>query len=80
MQQYKINVFVGTTTVPLEFINIGMKGAIKMPVFYILVFIAAILLWFLLAFMFKPMGKLGHRIWQDAVDAINEEENETKKE
>ena len=51
-----------------------------MPVFYILVFIAAILLWFLLAFMFKPMGKLGHRIWQDAVDAINEEENETKKE
>lgn len=51
-----------------------------MPVFYILIFIAAILLWFLLAFMFKPMGKLGHRIWQDAVDAINEEENETKKE
>ena len=51
-----------------------------MPVFYILVFIAAILLWFLLAFMFKPMGKLGHRIWKDAVDAINEEENETKKE
>lgn len=51
-----------------------------MPVFYILVFIAAVLLWFLLAFMFKPMGKLGHRIWQDAVDAINEEENETKKE
>ena len=51
-----------------------------MPVFYILVIIAAILLWFLLAFMFKPMGKLGHRIWQDAVDAINEEENENKKE
>ena len=51
-----------------------------MPVFYILVFITAILLWFLLAFMFKPMGKLGHRIWKDAVDAINEEENETKKE
>ena len=51
-----------------------------MPVFYILVFITAILLWFLLAFMFKPMGTLGHRIWQDAVDAINEEENETKKE
>ena len=51
-----------------------------MPVFYILVFITAILLWFLLAFMFKPIGKLGHRIWKDAVDAINEEENETKKE
>ena len=61
--------------------NIGtLKGEIKMPVFYILVFIAAILLWFLLAFMFKPMGKLGHKVWQDAVDAINEEENENKKE
>ena len=51
-----------------------------MPVFYILVFVAAILLWFLLAFMFKPMGKLGHRVWQDAVDAINEEDNKNKKE
>jgi uncharacterized RDD family membrane protein YckC len=58
-----------------------LKGEIKMPVFYILVILAAILLWFLLAFMFKPMGKLGHRIWQDAVDAINEDdENENKKE
>lgn len=52
-----------------------------MPVFYIIVFIAAILLWFLLSFMFKPMGRFGHRIWQDAVDAINEDyENENKKE
>ena len=51
-----------------------------MPVFYILVFIGAILLWFLLAFMFKPLGKLGHRVWKDTVDAINEEENENKKE
>ena len=49
-----------------------------MPVFYILVFVAAILLWFLLSFMFKPMGKIGHRIGKDAVDAINEEENENK--
>ena len=51
-----------------------------MPVFYILVFVAAILLWFLLAFMFKPMGKIGRRVWQDAVDAINEEDNKNKKE
>lgn len=72
---------MGTTTVPFNIINIGMKGDIKMPVFYILVFIGAIILWFLLAFMFKPMGKLGHRVWQDAVDAINEDdENESKKE
>lgn len=45
-----------------------------MPVFYILVIIVAILLWFLLSFMFKPLGKLGHRIWQDAADAIDEED------
>lgn len=61
--------------------NIGMKGEIKMPVFYILVGLALILLWFLLAFMFKPVGKLGRRIVKDAVDAINEDdENKSKKE
>lgn len=52
-----------------------------MPVFYILIFLAAILLWFLLSFMFKPLGKLGHRLWKDAKDAMSEEdENENKKE
>lgn len=52
-----------------------------MPVFYIIVILLAILLWFLLAFMFKPLGKLGHRIWQDAMDAMNEDdENRNKKE
>jgi hypothetical protein len=52
-----------------------------MPAFYILVILAAILLWFLLSFVFKPLGKLGHRIWKDAQDAMNEDdENENKKE
>ena len=52
-----------------------------MPVFYILIFAGAFLLWLLLAFAFKPTGKLGRRVWKDAMDAINEEEeNETKKE
>lgn len=54
-----------------------------MPVFYILVFIAAWLLWLLLSSVYKPLGKLGHRIWKDAQDAMNEEdeeENENKKE
>ena len=47
----------------------------------IIAILAAILLWFLLSFMFKPLGKLGHRLYQDAVDAINEDdENENKKE
>ena len=68
--------------VTFEFINLGtLKGEIFMPVFYILVFLAAILLWFLLSFMFKPLGKLGHRLYQDAVDAMNEDdENKNKKE
>jgi hypothetical protein len=58
-----------------------LKGEIKMPVFYILVFIAACLLWLLLSSVYKPLGKLGHRIWKDAQDAMNEEdENENKKE
>ena len=47
-----------------------------MPVFYILIFLAAALLWLLLSFMFKPLGKLGHRLWKDAKDAIEEEDKE----
>lgn len=54
-----------------------------MPVFYILVFIAAYLLWLLLSSVYKPLGKLGHRIWKEHKDAMNEDdenENESKKE
>lgn len=52
-----------------------------MPAFYILVIIAAILLWLLLSFIYKPLGKLGFRLWKDAKDAMNEiDENEIKKE
>lgn len=43
-----------------------------MPAFYILVALGIVLLWFLLAFVFKPVGKFFYRLWQDAVDAINE--------
>ena len=61
--------------------NIGMKGEIKMPVFYILVLIAAYLLWLLLSSVYKPLGKLGYRIWKEHKDAMNEDdENENKKE
>lgn len=47
-----------------------------MPIFYILIILAAALLWLLLSFMFKPLGKLGHRLWKDAKDAIEEEDKE----
>ena len=46
-----------------------------MPAFYILVILGVVLLWFLLAFMFKPIGKFFHRLYQDAVDAIEEVDN-----
>ena len=39
------------------------------------------LLWFLLSFMFKPVGKLGYRIYKDAKDEIiNKNPNENEQE
>lgn len=51
-----------------------------MPAFYLLAIIAAVFLWFALSFLFKPVGKIFHSIFTDAVDVMNEddEENETK--
>lgn len=51
-----------------------------MPAFYILVILGLVLLWFLLAFLFKPVGKLFHAIWKDAIDAIEEVDNTEQKE
>lgn len=56
-----------------------------MPVFMILVFLGAVLLWFLLAFAFRPLGKVGNKLWSDAKSAmfdeyIEENKNETEKE
>ena len=50
------------------------------PVFIILVILAVIILWFLLSFVFFPLGKLIYRIGKDAIDEINREENEEEKE
>lgn len=54
------------------------------PIFIILVITAGILLWFLLSFAFKPLGKLLIKLWDDASDSINidnnkKEEKEKKK-
>lgn len=49
------------------------------PVFIVLVIVIAVLLWFLLAFLYKPLGKLLHRIWKDSMDEINKEDEEVKK-
>lgn len=40
------------------------------PVFVFLVLLCAAALWFLLSFLFRPIGKLFSKIWQDAVDIL----------
>lgn len=50
------------------------------PAFIILILLGAVVLWFLLSFVFYLLGKIVHRIWKDAVDEINrEDEGEEKK-
>lgn len=50
------------------------------PVLLVLVLIALVILWFLLSFLFRPIGKLMHRIYKDAADEINRKENDEKTE
>ena len=47
-----------------------------MPVFIFLLFLCGILLWLLLSFAFIPLGKLAKRLWKDAKDAMNDNEQE----
>lgn len=44
----------------------------------ILLIVAA--LWFLLSFLFRPIGKLTYRVYKDAVDEINKNDNDEKQE
>ena len=46
------------------------------PAFIILVIIGVVCLWFLLSFMFHPLGKYITKILQDTSDIINDEEKE----
>lgn len=49
------------------------------PVFIVIG--VAVAAWFLLSFAFRPVGKFIYRIWKDAVDEINKnDESEEKKE
>lgn len=50
------------------------------PVFFILILLGAFILWLLLSFVFYPLGKIGYRLWKDAIDEMNREsdEKETK--
>ena len=48
------------------------------PVFVFLVLVGAVILWFLLSALFYPFGRFLYRIWKDAADEINREENKEK--
>ncbi|MDB7829162.1 hypothetical protein [Intestinimonas butyriciproducens] len=54
-----------------------------MPVFVLIVFLAAGLLWLLLSFAFIPFGRFVSKLWRDAKDAMDKEdpdENDETKE
>lgn len=50
-----------------------------MPVFYLLALISIVLLWFLIAFLYKPIGKFFMRLFKDSMDAMKEETEDKEK-
>ncbi len=51
-----------------------------MPVFILLLFVSAAVLWVLLSFVFIPLGRFVGRILEDAKDAMNKEDPEDSSE
>lgn len=49
------------------------------PVLLFLIVLGMVIFWFLLSFIFYPLGKFIYRIFRDAVDEINRTENENEK-
>ena len=49
-----------------------------MPAFYLLAFIGIVLFFFLLSFIYEPLGKLAKRIFGDALDIMNEKDEESE--
>lgn len=45
-------------------------------VFYLMVVMAIIALWFLLAFVFKPFGNFLYRLFEDAVNAMEDKKED----
>lgn len=46
------------------------------PALGLIVIVVCIAIWFLAAFLFKPIGKLVYRIGKDAIDEMKEENEE----
>lgn len=59
--------------------NRRIKGEIVNPVFVILVILGAILLWFLLSFVFYPLGRFLYLLWKDATDEMNREDKSKRR-
>ena len=55
-----------------------MLLVLKFALLAILIIFAAVILWFLLSFLFKPIGKFFYRLYKEAMDeiVIYEEEEE----
>jgi len=60
--------------------NSGDEKVIMNPALLIIVLIVLVALWFLLSFLFRPMGKFAYRIYKDAVDEINKKEEKSQEE
>ena len=45
-------------------------------VFWLLIVLLAVLIWFLLAFTFKPIGNFFYRLWRKAFDEIENKDEE----
>lgn len=50
------------------------------PALLIILLIVLVALWFLLSFLFRFIGKITYRIYKDAVDEMNETNNNEKQE
>lgn len=48
------------------------------PFLIILILTGAVILWFLLSFIFYPLGRFIYRIYKEAVDEINREDTAEK--
>ena len=50
------------------------------PALLIIIFLTFVLLWFLLAFLYRPIGKLSYKIYKDAIDEITKEDEKENEE
>lgn len=48
------------------------------PIMLLIVPLIAVIIWFLLAFAYKPLGRFAFKIWEDAMDEIKEDNKEEK--